>query len=529
MKLKYKLIIILSSVFFLTLFLDFYLGSLYFEKYFRFTKINSLEKIDFIENNQIDLNKLKEYKISKNANVTILNNDNKFISLSSFNYFILKDKKTKNIIILSPYLSQLYLKNKFILKKNDKLKLKTINIFNNYFMAYEIIRKNDKIIDFDINIKNNKLVALSGKIYSLPIKTNKKTNEILEIYPYINLFKNQSKIYESYDKTSFYIISKKIDRFRIIIYYKFKPINEIFPMLKLYFILKIIFLVLIIIILGLILEKLIIDPIINLAKNTNKIGNLNFKLDLTYKKRDEIGFLYNNINIMLNKLENIIYLYKKENQDNIKAKIEFEEELKLFMHEIKTPLSAIIGFTDLFLAKNKSENIQIVHDEGKRLLRLADELINKKNITQNISLKKNNFNLTELIELILKIYEKELININLQFEASSIFVYADKEKIKQVIINFLTNAIEHTSSDIIIKLVPINNKIEFSIENNGSKLSEDEKNNIWKKYYSTKAELGRGLGLFISSEIIKLHNNKYNVSITDNGIRFSFYLDKSEI
>ena len=50
-----------------------------------------------------------------------------------------------------------------------------------------------------------------------------------------------------------------------------------------------------------------------------------------------------------------------------------------------------------------------------------------------------------------------------------------------------------------------------------------------KKYYSTKAELGRGLGLFISSEIIKLHNNKYNVTITDNGIRFSFYLDQSEI
>lgn len=529
MKLKYKLIIILSSVFFLTLFLDFYLGSLYFEKYFRFTKINSLEKIDFIENNEINLTKLDEYQKSKNTTVTILNDSNKFISLSSFNYFILKNKKQKNIIILSPYLSKLYLKDKFIFKKNEKITIKAINIFNNYFMVYEIIKKNEKITDFDINIKNNKLATLSGKIYSFSKKTNKKSNEILEIYPYINLFKNQSKTYDSYDKTSFHLISKKIDRFRVIVYYKFKPINEIFPMLKLYFLLKIFLLIIIIIMLGLILEKLIIDPIINLSKNTTKIGNLNFKINLNYKKNDEIGSLYNNIKIMSNKLESIIYFYKKENQDNIKAKIEFEEELKLFMHEIKTPLSAIIGFTDLFLIKNKSENIQIVHDEGKRLLRLADELINKKNITQNIHLKKSTFNLTELIELILKIYEKELVNINLQFESPSIFVYADKEKIKQVIINLLTNAIEHTTSYININLIEINKKIKFSIENNGEKLNKKDLSNIWKKYYSTKSEIGRGLGLFISSEIIKLHNNKYEVIVTNNGVCFSFYLDQSEI
>lgn len=530
MKLKPKLIIILSSIFFLTLLLDFYLGNLYFEKYFRFAKIKSLEKIDFISNGKLNSDKLTEYKFSKSADVILLNKyTNKFIKQSDFTYFILKNKQQKNIVFLSPYINKIFLQNKFSLNKNEKVIVKAIKIFSNYLMAYEIEKKDETIKDFDINLNKSKVVTLSGEVYTRPNKGLETSNEFLELYPYLDLTAVQNKSIELKDKRKFQLITTDIDRFKVLIFYKFKPVNEIFPMLKLYFSMKIGLLILVTVFLGFLIEKLIIKPIISLANNTNKIGSLNHNFPLNYSSNDEIGYLYKNIKRMTEKLENIIYFYKKENQDNINSKLEFENELKLFMHEIKTPLSAIIGFTDLFLEKNESENIKIVNEEGKRLLRLANELIHKKNVTNQIVLNKEVFDITELTDLILKIYENELQNLNVVFPSPSILVNADKEKIKQVIINLLSNAIEHANSLINIDIKEEGEgKIKFIIENDGEKLSNKNLNKIWKKYYSTKSNYGRGLGLYITSEIIKLHENTYGVDLTENGISFYFCLDKNE-
>lgn len=530
MKLKPKLIIILSSIFFLTLLLDFYLGNLYFEKYFRFAKIKSLEKIDFISNGKLNSDKLIEYKFSKSADVILLNKyTNKFIKQSDFTYFILKNKQQKNIVFLSPYINKVFLQNKFSLNKNEKVIVKAIKIFSNYLMAYEIEKKDETIKDFDINLNKSKVVTLSGEVYTTPNKGLETSNEFLELYPYLDLTAVQNKSIELKDKRKFQLITTDIDRFKVLIFYKFKPVNEIFPMLKLYFSMKIGLLILVTVFLGFLIEKLIIKPIISLANNTNKIGSLNHNFSLNYSSNDEIGYLYKNIKRMTEKLENIIYFYKKENQDNINSKLEFENELKLFMHEIKTPLSAIIGFTDLFLEKNESENIKIVNEEGKRLLRLANELIHKKNVTNQIVLNKEVFDITELTDLILKIYENELQNLNVVFPSPSILVNADKEKIKQVIINLLSNAIEHANSLINIDIKEEGEgKIKFIIENDGEQLSNKNLNKIWKKYYSTKSNYGRGLGLYITSEIIKLHENTYGVDLTENGISFYFCLDKNE-
>ena len=187
MKLKPKLIIILSSIFFLTLLLDFYLGNLYFEKYFRFAKIKSLEKIDFISNGRLDLDRLTQYKLSKNADVILLNKyTNKFVKQSDFTYFILKNTQQKNTIFLSPYINKVFLQNKFSLDKNEKITVKAIKVFNNYLMAYEIEKKDETIKDFDINLNKNKTVTLSGEIYTMPHKGLETANEFLELYPYLD-------------------------------------------------------------------------------------------------------------------------------------------------------------------------------------------------------------------------------------------------------------------------------------------------------------------------------------------------------
>lgn len=512
MKLKNKLISILGLTLFIILFLEIFIGNIFIKKYFKIYKIKSLEKINFIENNKINYKKLEEYKITKNAQVEILDkNNNKFINLSKLSYFTLKTKTGVKIILLSPYLNKLYMENKINLKKNSNLSIKTFKILNNYYLVQELIINKQKIKDFDIPIKKSKIVFLTGKIMTIPRKNiEQNSNEILE-----NFYSNKNQV-----------LNKIEGPYRIIVSYKFKPIEELFPPLVSYLITKTIVLIILIFLLGIILQKKLINPIITLSKNSNLIGQLNFKLEMKYKGNDEIGDLYKDIEKMSFKLENIIKFYKKEMKNNLQDKIEFEEELKLFMHEIKTPLTAIIGFSDIYLQDKENKYISIINNEGKKILRLANELIERKNVTNEIVLKRENFNISELIELILKIYEKELKNISVIFQRKEdIFVIGDREKIEQVIGNLLKNAIEHTKDFIKITL-NVSQKIEFSIENNGNKIENINIDKLWQKYYSTNEDKNRGLGLYICATILKLHRSSYKAFSTDTGIKFIFTLDK---
>ena len=110
------------------------------------------------------------------------------------------------------------------------------------------------------------------------------------------------------------------------------------------------------------------------------------------------------------------------------------------------------------------------------------------------------------------------------------FVEADRNKIEQVMYNFISNAIRHSKSKVKVCIQKIDNKVIFFVENDGVKISDDIKDRVWMKFF--KDDFGNdsesyrmGLGLYISKSILELHKSKYGTKNSKNGVVFYFTLD----
>lgn len=317
-----------------------------------------------------------------------------------------------------------------------------------------------------------------------------------------------------------------IEDYRVVIFYSYEDMKDIFPTIKSYFYFKGIIMIIIVIIIGRILGKNIVDPIEKLSLMAKNIGKLNFEKKGYRKSKDEIEELYKEIYRMSDNLEGIINLYKKELEENKNIKKNIEEKVRYFTHEIKTPLSAVIGFSELLYERDKSEEIEIINTEGKRLLKLTNELIKNDNFNNENYMKFENFNLSQTLQMILKIYEKELKNfiVHINYH-ENIRVIGNKNKIEQVIFNFLTNSIQHAEKEITISVEEFKKEVKINIENDGKKIKKENLNKIWKKYFTTKKN-GTGLGLYVCKEILDAHSSKYNIENTSAGVRATFTLKK---
>lgn len=526
MRLKNKLIIILSTVLTLLIALEITIGESYFEKYFRYMKAKELEKINFISNKKINFKELQLYQKKQNAFVVLLKNGI-ILNTENFDYMEIETKKGIKKILLNAFLDNLYSKHKFRFDKDDTVHIDALEVFKDYYIPIEIIKNNKRFRDY--KFKNTKLKKYSfiGKI--LKIENShlnlSQGDDLLEALLEVNAFKRQNKHYFEKDgDDEFQLISKNIQGYKVIVFYSYENINDIFPTLKVYFYFKGAIFILLTLMLGMILEKIIIKPIEKISNVANDIGQLKFSTKIYSKSNDEIGNLYNNISKMSENLENIINLYKEELKSNKNLQINLEESIKYFMHEVKTPLSVIIGFSDLLLLqKNNSEELQIVNAEGKRLLRLTNELLLNNIIKEDeIILNKKIFDIVSLIELANKICETEKINLKILLKKEKFSsVYGDPEKIEQVLLNFIKNAIEHAKDTVSISLKEEKNNIYIFIENNGPQIPEENFKFLWDKFYSTNIK-GRGLGLFISSKILKAHNSTYGAENTKDGVLFYF-------
>lgn len=523
MKLRNKLILILSLVLLVFLFLEGFFGNLYFEKYFRYSKVLQLEKIDFINNNKIDYEKLKSYEKNQNALVMIYK-DNKIVNLERFYYINVKTEKGNIYVLLDAFLDNLYSDIPFKIEKKDLVEITGIKILDNYYLPTTLIKNNDIFKDYKFSHSSKNLYSINGTVEEVntPYTQSSLGDDFLESILAIDILKPQKKVYRDADEDDeFQIITLSHDDYKIVIFYSFENIKDIFPSLKLYFYMKAILIILLTIFIGIVLEKIMVKPIVNLSKISEKIANLNFIKEIDYESKDEIGTLYKDIFKMSEKLENIIELYKNRVSRNKEAQIKLEESIKLFMHEVKTPLSAIIGFSDLLLEETPNEEVKIINAESKRILKMANTLLEENQYSQDeMVLNKKIFSLTSLIELSLKIFEQESKHINIDTSLlTDIPIYGDREKLEQVILNILKNALEYAKKEIKIYTEEKNNEVFLFLENDGPHIADENLDRVWNKFFSSDSE-GRGLGLYISSEILDAHGFEYGVENSEIGVRF---------
>jgi len=250
-------------------------------------------------------------------------------------------------------------------------------------------------------------------------------------------------------------------------------------------------------------------------------------------------------------IEEVVIDWAKDRENEIKQLKANEEFRKEFIgnvaHELKTPIFNIQGYILTLLDggwKDKKISKKYLDRTEKNINRLLSLVADLDTITQvesgRLKMKKSHFNIKELIEEIFEMQEINIQtrNISLAFEyddkSPEIFVYADEEKIFEVLLNLIENSVKYGNTDgkTIVSAFEEDNKINIKISDNGIGIAKEHLQRVFERFYrvdkSRSREMGgSGLGLAIVKHIIEAHKQKISVKSKPNeGTTFTFTLDK---
>ena len=217
-----------------------------------------------------------------------------------------------------------------------------------------------------------------------------------------------------------------------------------------------------------------------------------------------------------------------------------DEFISIASHELKTPITSLKATLQLMNrligeAPNIDSKLVKLAKNGERhtakLTHLVDDLLDSTKAEQGgLALNKNTFILSDVIDgCCSHIFLEGKYNIRYEGD-HSVEICADQHKIDQVMINFVNNAVKYApeTAEIIITVGRQQNCIKVSVTDHGNGIAPEDKPHIFKRYYRANNESrisGLGLGLYISSEIIRKHGGEIGVdSEPDKGSTFWFTL-----
>ncbi len=349
------------------------------------------------------------------------------------------------------------------------------------------------------------------------------------------------------------------------------PVGEINYGVWVYVISNIIILLLSLTILGILiligLEKFVIDPIKKLSVNSGLIaetGNLEHLIKV--ESQDEIGHLTRSFNQMMksinksnkdlknsekrlrrlnNELEEKV---KKRTEDLAHANVRLKELDRLksmfiasMSHELRTPLNSIIGFTSLILMgmagkinDEQEKQLLMAKSSANHLLELVNDVIDVSKIEAGqVDISIEDFNLFEVLKEIedsFKIMVKEKgLHLSLK-SPKKIIIRSDCRRVKQIIMNFVSNALKFTrKGNIEIKARRRNSKVRIVVSDTGIGIKEEDIKQLFKQFSRVQTRgvpemEGTGLGLYLSRKMAVLLKGKIGVgSVFGKGS--NFYLD----
>lgn len=252
-----------------------------------------------------------------------------------------------------------------------------------------------------------------------------------------------------------------------------------------------------------------ISPIKSLTKVGERLAAGDFKARADEKGHNEISELASTLNFMSS---NII---KREDMKN--------EFISSVSHELRTPLTSIKGWAITLQSKDIQENedmlsqgLSIIESEGERLSIMVEDLLDFSRLSSsNYDYNKEKLNIVSLVkEVHTQLYPRaknEKINFSFLSSYNELFIFADKNRMKEVFINIIDNAIKFTpeNGDIDVIVSTEEKNINITIKDNGEGIKEDEIAFVSSKFFKGSSSNSQtGLGLSICEEIIKAHDGK---------------------
>ena len=266
-----------------------------------------------------------------------------------------------------------------------------------------------------------------------------------------------------------------------------------------------------------------------LYKLLNKIFSYVFAVSESADKLFDKNVEYINLPPEMVEVEKKLNHFKTESIKNERLARENEQkkdELIVYLaHDIKTPLTSMIGYLSLLSEikdmpqEQRNRYIDIALDKSYRLEYLINELFDVARFnSEKIVLEKEEINLNLMLEQIADDFYPTLKEMNKKINFTSdekTILYADPDKLSRVFNNLIKNAVNYSkeNTDIDISILNKENQATVKITNKGKQIPKEKLDKIFEKFYRldssrTSKTGGSGLGLAIAKEIVELHGGR---------------------
>lgn len=408
----------------------------------------------------------------------------------------------------------------------------------------EVIKKLDSD-DLDTNLDE---ISMFNEVCVRTVSNNDKynhlsactlknlDNELLDIIVNQTSENNNEKLFKDFKYKSTYddtygdtyifsrILENKTDKILILVSSIVTPLDTTIATIQNQYIYIALIVIVMAIVLALIISKLLIKPIkqINLEASNLYIGK------------------YNGDNIKTNceEFSNLNETLEKSNSEIISADKAKKELLGNISHDLRTPLTMIVGYGEMIRdikQENTKDNINVIIDEAKRLSALVDDLIDISKLDSEIKFDKKDVYINDVLDSVYHQYEKycKTQNVELLLKKDiNALVNIDVERIKQVLYNFINNALNYCDNNnpkIIIGSEKIDNVLRIYVYDNGSGIEEKDIDKIWDRYYKVdkshiRHHIGSGIGLSLAKELLIKSELNYGVE-SKIGEFCKFYFD----
>jgi signal transduction histidine kinase len=286
----------------------------------------------------------------------------------------------------------------------------------------------------------------------------------------------------------------------------------------------------------------ILKPIYALTTATSEISRGNLDISIKSTGNDELSVLSQSFNSMVNSIKNSV---KKQNEltkelknanEELKHKDQLKDEfINVAAHELRSPIQPILTVAEFLRGRKvgvrnsngsndaarsiekEQELLDIIVRNSNRLRQIAEDILDVARIESgSLILKKEKFNLKEMITEILSEYQQKIKNknsIKLSYESrdNDAIIEADRSRLCQVVYNLLSNALKFTddgSITVVVESKDNDNNTVISIKDTGTGIHPEMLSKLFTKFATKSQTGGTGLGLFISKSIIEKHNGR---------------------
>lgn len=308
---------------------------------------------------------------------------------------------------------------------------------------------------------------------------------------------------------------------------------------------------------GVATARWIIEPLLRLNRAAKAIAVGKWQpfveVERQVERQDELGELASSFKRMTNQLQELFKALETKNAELEQLNQLKDEFLANTSHELRTPLNGIIGIAESLidgatgtLSTATRSNLNMIVISGRRLANLVNDILNFKQQPKKIELQWGAVNLHELVDLVLAISKPLIGPQKLQLinaiAADFPLAYADENRVEQILLNLVGNAIKFTPSGTIKITAQLLNPekessstlaestpIAITVADTGIGIPADKTTQIFESFEqirnSSVQPQGAGLGLAVAKQLVALHGGEIWVESTlDEGSRFIFTL-----